>query len=256
MQCQNNLKQIGVALTSYLSQRNVLPMSNVAGTGHGINQSCFALILPELEQRPLYSAYNFSVENYDPANRTVVATQIATFLCPETPLSTENLPSQQVKRLDQSTYPAGSSFARCSYAANWGGSHTALGDEFTKAKGSYRGVMMTVKAVGPRGPTSCVRSQDIRDGMTNTLLVGEKRDSQGWNVGGYAGSEFDMGPSPYFLTDDPLLRMIFPGSFHPGLTHFVFCDGSVRPLRATVNRDVWYALSTRDGREAISADAY
>ena len=26
-QCQNNLKQIGIALSSYLSQRNVLPMS-------------------------------------------------------------------------------------------------------------------------------------------------------------------------------------------------------------------------------------
>src|SRR4051812_15321256 len=71
-QCQNNLKQIGVALASYLSQRNVLPMSAVAGTGHGINQTCFALILPEMDQRPLFGAYNFSVENYDPANRSVV----------------------------------------------------------------------------------------------------------------------------------------------------------------------------------------
>jgi prepilin-type N-terminal cleavage/methylation domain-containing protein/prepilin-type processing-associated H-X9-DG protein len=256
MQCQNNLKQIGVALTSYLSRCNVFPMSNVAGTGHGINQSCFALILAELEQRPLYNAYNFSIENYDPANRTVVATQISTFLCPETPLQTENLPSEQIKRADLSTYPAGSSFARCSYAANWGGSQTPLGNDFTTAKGSYRGVMLTVKAVGPRGPTTCIRSQDVRDGMANTLLAGEKRDSQGWNVGGYAGSEFDMGPSPYFITDDPLLRMIFPGSFHPGQTHFLFCDGSVRPLRAAVDRVTWYALATRDGRETVSADAY
>ena len=63
--------------------------------------------------------------------------------------------------------------------------------------------------------------------MANTILVGEKRDSQGWNVGGYAGSEFDVGPSPYLLTDDPFLRMVFPGSFHAGQTYFVFCDGSV-----------------------------
>ena len=58
-QCQNNLKQIGIALSSYLRARNVLPMSAVAGTGHGINQSCFMLIMPELEQRPMYNAYNF-----------------------------------------------------------------------------------------------------------------------------------------------------------------------------------------------------
>ena len=117
--------------------------------------------------------------------------------------------------------------------------------------------MMTVKAASPQGPTTCIRSQDIRDGMANTLMVGEKRDSQGWNVGGYAGSEFDVGPDPpTCVTDDPFLRMVFPGSFHAGQTHFVFCDGSVHPLDATINKTVWYALTTRYGREVISADAY
>ena len=208
-QCQNNLKQIGVALSSYLGQRNVLPMSAVAGTGHGINQSCFALILPQLEQQPMYNAYNFLVENYDPANSTVVGTKISTFMCPETSLSTDNLASDQIQRFDGTKYPAGSAFARCNYAANWGGSQNTLGNDYTTAKGAYKGVMMTVKVVGPQGPTSCIRAQDIRDGMANTLMVGEKRDSQGWNVGGYAGSEFDMGPSPNpdLPTDDPLLEI-------------------------------------------------
>ncbi len=263
-QCLNNLKQIGVAMTSYLGQRNVLPMSAVAGNGRGINQSCFALILPEIEQRPLYSAYNFMVENFDPANRTVVSTRISTYLCPETPLETENIPSEQVRRFDQSTYPAGSSFARSSYGVNWGGGQGPLGEDYTKAKGSYRGVMMTVRVTGPKGPTNCVRNQDIRDGMANTIMVGEKRDSQGWNVGGHAGSEFDMSPSPHFVTADPpppaepmpYARMVFPGSYHPGQTHFTFCDGSVRPLRAGVNRDVWYAISTRDGHEIVGADSF
>src|SRR5208337_3770463 len=254
-QCQNNLKQIGIALTSYLSQRNVLPMSAVAGTGHGINQSCFLLIMPELDQRPLYSAYNFFVENYDPANTTVVGTVISTFLCPETPLSTDNLPSAQIQQFG-TTYPAGSSFAKCNYAANWGGSQNPLGSDYTTTKGAYRGVMMTVKAISSLGVTTCIRQQDIRDGMANTLMVGEKRDSQGWNVGGYAGSEFDVGPSPYLITNDPFLPKVFPGSFHANLTHFVFCDGTVHALRLTIDKATWYALTTRYGREVISADAY
>src|SRR5271166_3448693 len=132
--------------------------------------------------------------------------------------------------------------------------------------------MMTVKAVSILGSTTCIRAQDIRDGMSNTLMVGEKRDSQGWNVGGYAGSEFDVGPSPYLpnnyvlppgvLPDDPnnptwqLLQMVFPGSYHSGQTHFVFCDGSVHPLKSTIDKATWYALTTRFGRELISADAY
>jgi len=264
-QCQNNLKQIGIALSSYLSQRNVLPMSAVWGTGHGNNQSCFLLIMPELEQRPLYAAYNFFVENYDPANSTVVGTAIPNFLCPETPLSTDNLPSAQIQQFVETTislYPAGSSFAKCNYAANWGGSQNPLGSDYTttesqKGSGAYLGVMMTVKATTPLGTTTtCIRAQDIRDGMANTLMVGEKRDSQGWNVGGYAGSQFDVGPSPYFVTNDPFLPMVFPGSFHASQTHFVFCDGSVHPLRSTINKAIWYALTTRYGREIISTDAY
>ena len=117
--------------------------------------------------------------------------------------------------------------------------------------------MMTVKAICPLGATTCIRPQDIRDGMANTLMVGEKRDSQGWNVGGYAGSEFDVWTSPYFVTDDPFLPMVFAGSFHTSLTHFVFCDGSVHPLRSTIDKATWYALTTRYGRgEIISSDAY
>jgi prepilin-type N-terminal cleavage/methylation domain-containing protein len=255
-QCLNNLKQIGIALTSYLGTHNVLPMSAVAGTGHGINQSCFALILTELEQRPAYGAYNFNLENFVPANSTVAAMQISTFLCPETPLSTDNLPANQIQEFNGTFYPAGSTFARCNYAANWGGSQNTMGSDFNTKKGTYKGVIMTVKATSPQGTTTCIRPQDIRDGMANTLMVGEKRDSQGWNVGGYAGSEFDVGPTPYLVTDDPFLRMVFPGSFHVGQTHFVFCDGSVHPLRSTINQAVWYGLITRIGRELINADAY
>ena len=262
-QCQNNLKQIGLALNSYLGSHNVFPMSAVAGTGHGINQSCFALILSELEQRPMYNAYNFKIENYSPANSTVVATQIATFHCPESPLPTDSLPASQIQMFSGTYYPGNSLFARCNYAANWGGSQNALGSDFNTKKGTYKGVMMTVAATTPLGPSTCIRSQDIRDGMANTLLVGEKRDSQGWNVGGYAGSEFDVGPTPYFPSNypnvpvtDTFLRMVFPGSFHTGQTHFVFCDGSVHPLKSTINQAIWYALITRFGKELISQDAF
>jgi hypothetical protein len=87
-------------------------------------------------------------------------------------------------------------------------------------------------------------------------MVGEKRDSQGWNVGGYAGSQFDVSPTPYFVTNDPFLPMVFPGSFHASQTYFVFCDGSVHPLRSTIDKATWYALTTRYGREIISTDAY
>jgi prepilin-type N-terminal cleavage/methylation domain-containing protein/prepilin-type processing-associated H-X9-DG protein len=252
--CQNNLKQLGIALQSYMSAHNVLPMSAVNGAGHGVYQSCFAMILPEIDQKPLFDAYNFSVENYDPANVTVVGTQVSTFLCPENPLPTAPKPSQQIWTPSESFYPAGSAFALTHYGANWGGSYTDYGADFTKLYGSFRGVMMTVRAPGPQA-TVCVRAQDIRDGLSTTVLLGEKRDSQGWNVGGYAGSEFDVGPTPV-MSGDPILQMSYTCSFHSNGAHFAFCDGSVKSLPVSLNKAIWYAVITRYGREVVSQDSF
>lgn len=255
IQCQNNLRQLALALNNYLTSRDVLPMSAVAGKGHGLNHSCFAMILPEIEQGPLFNAYNSLVENYDRSNTTVVATPIATLLCPENPLPRDPMASDQVWTAAGTAYPPGSAFARNHYAANWGGSYTEYGQDFVARYGWYRGVMMTVQAMGPRGRTHCIRAQDICDGLSNTVLLGEKQDSQGWDVGGYAGSEFDVGPIPV-MAGDPDLRKSYTCSFHPDGAHFAFCDGSVKPLRAKMNRAAWYAVITRDGMEVIGADAY
>ncbi|MDR3619483.1 MAG: DUF1559 domain-containing protein [Paludisphaera borealis] len=253
--CINNLKQLGLAAASYLGAHTVYPMSAVAGAGHGVNQSCFALLLPELEQRQMYNSYNFLVENYALVNSTVVGTKLSTLLCQQNPLATDLNPSELVVKSDGTNYPAGSAFARSHYAANWGGSRTILGKDFDLTKSSYRGVMVTVRVMTLRGPTTCLRAQDVRDGMSNTILFGEKRDSQGWNVGGYAGSEFDVAPSP-LSADSPSNRMIVTGSYHPGQVNFAFCDGSVKPIRETIDRLTWYALITRDGHEIIKNDSY
>jgi prepilin-type N-terminal cleavage/methylation domain-containing protein/prepilin-type processing-associated H-X9-DG protein len=255
MQCQNNLKQLALALNSYLTSRDVLPMSAVAGPGHGVNHSCFAMILPEIEQEPLFNAYNFLVENYDRSNTTVVATQIATLLCPENPLPRDPMASDRVQTIRGNRYPSGSAFARNHYAANWGGSYTEYGQDFTRCHGSYRGVMLTVQAMGPRARTRCIRAQDILDGLTYTVLLGEKRDSQGWDVGGFAGSEFEVGPIPV-MSGDPDLQRSYTCSYHPDGANFAFCDGSVKAIRATMNRVTWYAVITRDGREVVGGDAY
>jgi prepilin-type N-terminal cleavage/methylation domain-containing protein/prepilin-type processing-associated H-X9-DG protein len=45
-------------------------------------------------------------------------------------------------------------------------------------------------------------------------------------------------------------------SYHPGGVNTVFCDGSVRFIKNTVNEATWRALGTRGGGEVISADAY
>ncbi len=265
-QCKNNMKQLALAIQSYHTVRNVLPMSNTAGVGHGNNHSVFTLLLPFIEQEPLYRAYNFSVENYDPANSTAVTTVLATLLCPSTPLPIPRRNASQVIVLSPpgGTYPGTSTFSVNHYGANWGGVRPAPNADpradFGTNNGSFRGVMMTVQSVIPngKGVAKCYRIEQIADGSSNTIAFGEKRDGFGWAVGGFGGSEFDVWTSPTYLDPTPNTPWypVYTGSFHPAGAHFAFCDGSVRLLKSGMNKTIYYALITRDGKEVVSSDSY
>jgi prepilin-type processing-associated H-X9-DG protein len=45
-------------------------------------------------------------------------------------------------------------------------------------------------------------------------------------------------------------------SRHPGGVNVLFCDGSVKFIKATVNIPTWWALGSRAGNELISSDQY
>lgn len=255
-QCANDIKSLALATANYSTVHGVFPASTTAWPGRESNHSWTAVILQDLDQADLYHAYNFDVPNYDPANGTVVGTKLWTLVCPANPLSTDLLPSASVQG-NGAAYPAGSAFAPGHYGANWGGARLpGFGDAFAATQGNYRGVMMPVGVPTPRGPTGHIRPKDVVDGLATTILIGEKCDSQGWAVGGYAGSEFDAATSP-LPPDRPDVRTVVSGSFHStGIANFAFADGSVRGLRGSMNRKVWYALLTRDGGEAVSRDDY
>jgi prepilin-type processing-associated H-X9-DG protein len=59
---------------------------------------------------------------------------------------------------------------------------------------------------------------------------------------------------PWNVHDCGLNNEIF--SFHPGGANALFCDGSVRFLRESLNTIVLRALITRAGGEVISSDSY
>ncbi len=49
---------------------------------------------------------------------------------------------------------------------------------------------------------------------------------------------------------------ITASSRHPGGVNTLMMDGSVRFIKATVNLQTWWALSTMAGGEVVSADQY
>jgi prepilin-type N-terminal cleavage/methylation domain-containing protein/prepilin-type processing-associated H-X9-DG protein len=77
MQCQNNLKQIGLAMLNYESANETLPPVRA----HSFGASWAVLILPQLEQEPLYQRWNLSwayVEQLPQARQTPVKV----YFCP------------------------------------------------------------------------------------------------------------------------------------------------------------------------------
>jgi Protein of unknown function (DUF1559)/WD40-like Beta Propeller Repeat len=252
--CIDNLGQMGLALHNYHDVSGCLPMSQVRGEGHGNGHSVFATMLPYLDQAPLYNAYNFDLENWHEANGTVVQTKVSTFLCPDNP-NVENIAARELKLEGAES---NSSFAKGHYGANWGGGRDRWGQHFVKQQGTYLGVMMTVitpdgrqKAPDGQPMARNVRFDDILDGSQFTLAMVEKRDSFGWAVGGWGGSEFDVHTKPNYDENDRLAQKVYSGSVHPEGVHALLCDGSVRRLEPPINQAVWYALITRAGGEVI-----
>ena len=73
----NNLKQIELALQSYLNAYNVLPSGSydtvrpVSSEPGGYKVSWIVSILPYMEQSGLYRAFDFQYGADDPVNQTV-----------------------------------------------------------------------------------------------------------------------------------------------------------------------------------------
>jgi prepilin-type processing-associated H-X9-DG protein len=110
-----------------------------------------------------------------------------------------------------------------------------------------------------------IRWVDIRDGTSETYLIGEKYVGRtnydthldaGHDQCMYTGVDLDINR---WTLEPPLPDMDFMsprrfGSAHPGGCHFLFCDGSVRMMSYFIHRDVHRRLGNRrDGQPLTGA---
>lgn len=83
-QCKNNLKQIGLALHNYHDVYGSFPPAFTVDSNGMPLHSWRTLILPFIDQRPLYDKIDLSKPWNDPANAEVYEQKIPGYLCPST----------------------------------------------------------------------------------------------------------------------------------------------------------------------------
>ena len=81
-QCKNNLKQLGLATHNYHDSHNVFPISH-GDTGNSFGWR--AMILPYVDQSPLYNKINFNGNIVDAGNLEIAQTPLGLFHCPSDP---------------------------------------------------------------------------------------------------------------------------------------------------------------------------
>ncbi len=190
-QCQNNLKQVGLALMNYESALGSFPVS-MTGPGPVLEgsddcatgyYSWLVGLLPFMEQEALYSAINIDLNNADycgddsyiypgatisanHVNATAASTSLEAFLCPSDFYELHDM-------LGTSSPVPGS------YMANTGWPWNTTGiDGLGRSKQQHNGIIGLVNPADPahwhRGG---VTISSVRDGLSNTIAVVERRIS-------------------------------------------------------------------------------
>ncbi|MBP3958515.1 DUF1559 domain-containing protein [Gemmata sp. G18] len=288
MKCQNNLKQLGVALHNFHDQQGALPhfrkFSPAPATAGGCpaGRNPFMLLLPYIEQ-----------PNYE-TNTEIRTKSIAMYLCPS------------------DTPPAGAAATYLSYginsgSINYGWAWNCAGTDpaayycvyYPKDRLYFDGIFDFSASCGYRSGGQVISLSSITDGTSNTLAFGEK-----WGI---VRDETTGAPTAHIYpptwtdTYATLATLagnklnthvtngtgVFWGSYfhafrsgHTGGCNFTLADGSVRFITDRINADAspghqypagtaapsrgpvnvnasgatFRALATRDGGEVVSGN--
>ncbi len=239
IECSNHLKQIGLGLHNYHDIHRQLPAGWVANPrteepGWG----WAAQLLPFLEQSGLDDGINDRLPVGDPANQAARQTALSFYRCPSDAKS-----DRYVTLVDESTGASMFDVARANYVGVFGTEEI----EATPLAGD-----------GAFFQNSRIRFASITDGLSNTVLVGERSsqlDGSTWSgvVPGAAEGMARVVGSADHPPNDPHAHFDDFSSYHPTGAHFTLGDGSVRLIADTIDHDVYRAYATRAGGEPSKA---
>lgn len=247
-QCKNNLMQIGLALYNYEASFEIFPPGTVdttedpvANVPEGYHYSWIVQTLTSMEQSYAYRMFDLNQSVYANDNSEVRKEALLVMTCPSDYGQTRSVDGLGTVVVSN-------------YAASFGGDDVAIST-------TNNGMMFLNSSISVR---------QVRDGLTNTILVGEKiapRHSQdlGWCSGTsatlrHSGVSINGGwdvvqffqPLQNPTTNAPSQNAT--GGFssqHTGGAQFVLADGSVRFLSQNLDGDVFSHLGNREDLQRV-----
>ncbi|QDU86972.1 hypothetical protein Pla175_03260 [Pirellulimonas nuda] len=253
--CQNNLKQVGLAMHQHDDARHRLPPALPEDGAY--TTSALVPLLPFLEEAAVFGAYDPSIGPDEGANAAITQAHLPVFLCPS------------MQTLDGSLPPGAGS-----YAVSTGSGYSRFPIAIATGRPDPR--CHNGAIIDPvRGRTTVARIS-AADGSSHTFLVGEldyglSNFEEKLGSTAYAGSSLSAGGSTRWAMAYPGVtwgstagafnsdRLItgflewetFRGD-HPGGVEMLFVDGSVRFVEDSTDDAALDALATRDGGELLA----
>lgn len=236
-ECKNNLKMIGLAVHNYADSFSNFPPGWISSNHFGFQ----TMLLPFLEQNNIYNSLSFE-KPFDPKDKNL-RQALPVYRC----------------ATDRGEALA-NGLGRSNYAGVIGGKPSSTKGESTHGGGTF-------------GVNSNRRFRDFRDGLSNTIIVGERSSTSRLggaledhgNSGvavavrtrGTEGTWVGLNPGEISIvssTELGLPNSTEYGAFsssHAGGAQFLLGDGSVRMVSQNINVQTFTAVSTIAGGETM-----
>lgn len=275
IECQNNMRQIGVALLHFESAHKRFPPSGwtQVGLGHpsGRYVGWRALTLPFVEQANTEKLYDFDLHWWEGTNATVAAVQVKIFQCPSVAQRVDVVTA--IAKPPRPSLIFSNPIAASDYEAIMGVQPASINphlrsplyNSFNRFSIMYRnsttkfaeiidGTSSTIAIIECGGRPSVYRQRTFQRSLSNDQGIGWADSEGAFSLDGSSpdGNIEGCGKVGGCIVAMNAKNDNEPFSFHPGGSSAVFADTHVAFLNQNIDLSVMAAMCTKDAQESTT----